>query len=283
MKVLLGAHVSISGSIDQAVDRAKELGCTTFQIFTRNPRSWRSSPLKEEEAHAFGEKARKSKYTTLVAHMPYLPNIASPSEETYKRSLETLAAELERCGQLGIPYLVTHLGSHLGSGLEAGIKRVVQGCREVLRKYEGQTVLLLENTAGTKNSVGPLFENMQTILDGIGEERRVGVCLDTCHAFASGYDLREISKVEDVVKTFDGLIGVERLKVIHINDSKGVLGSHIDRHEHIGMGEIGEMGFTAILGNRVVKNLPLILETPEDESGGHEKDLSTVRRLMKSE
>ncbi|GBC75552.1 putative endonuclease 4 [archaeon HR06] len=281
MTLLLGAHVSIAKSLDLAIDRALALKCDTFQIFTRNPRGWKYIPLKDSEINAFKEKLKKSNLKFPTAHMPYLPNLSSPNEETYKRSLESLILELERCGQLGIPYLVIHLGSHMGSGVEMGIKRIINACNEALEKVKNDTMILLENTAGQKNSVGALFEHLKEIIKGIKQEDRVMVCFDTCHALVSGYEIRNEKAINDVMSEFDRIIGLDRLKVVHINDSKGDIGSHLDRHEHIGLGYIGEKGFEAILKNDVIRKLPLILETPEDEKGGYERDLAKVRELAK--
>ncbi|MEM3538590.1 MAG: deoxyribonuclease IV, partial [Nitrososphaerales archaeon] len=212
----MGVHVSIAGSIDKAVDRAKELDCTTFQIFTRNPRGWKFSPLRQEEVNAFIKKLRIHGFKLTVAHMPYLPNISSPLDETYKKSLEILKAELSRCGQLGINYLVTHLGSHLGKGLEIGLKRAIDACNESLLNVDNDVILLLEITSGTKNSVGYEFEQIKFILDNIEQKDRIGVCFDTCHAFAAGYDLRNVKAVNETLKLFDKIIGISKLKVIHL-------------------------------------------------------------------
>ncbi|MEM3451318.1 MAG: deoxyribonuclease IV [Nitrososphaerales archaeon] len=277
--MLLGVHVSIAGSIDKAIDRAKELDCTTFQIFTRNPRGWIFSPLKQEEVDAFVKKARAYGFKLTVAHMPYLPNISSPLNETYKKSLEVLKAELSRCGQLEIKYLVTHLGSHLGKGLDIGLKRAIDACNESLFNVDNDVMLLLEITSGTRNSVGYEFEQIKSILDNIEQKDRVGVCFDTCHAFAAGYDLRNIRAVDETLNLFDKIIGLSKMKVVHLNDSRGKLGSHLDRHEHIGMGFIGEEGFRAILNHKAIRELPLILETPVDGRRDWLGNLKKVREL----
>jgi deoxyribonuclease-4 len=216
--VLLGAHVSISGSLSMSVDRAKELGCTTFQIFTRNPRGWVAKKLDPEEAEEFIEKRRASGYEVVVAHMPYLPNIASPDSTTWRKSVKSLVEELERCESLQIDYLVCHIGSHMGKGLEKGI---------------------------------------------------------------AGYDISNREGLEQVIERFDSEVGIKLLKVLHLNDSKGGLGSHLDRHEHIGMGHVGERGFAEIVNHRVLRQLPMILETPQDDWGDYRSDLAVVRRLIR--
>jgi len=275
----LGVHVSISGSIDAAVDRAVERNCTTFQIFTRNPRGWKFKQLSNDDAKIFVDKLTASRIDPAVAHMPYLPNLASPKKNIYAMSLKTLIAELERCGKLKIPYLVTHLGSHLGRGMEIGFERIGNACNASLSKVKNNVMLLLENTAGTKNSMGSSFEDIRYILDRISARERVGVCFDTCHGFAAGYDLRNMEAVQKTLEAFDKIIGLRLLKAIHINDSKGNLGSRIDRHEHIGMGFIGNEGFRAILRHQSLGDLPFILETPIDNRRDDVGNLRKVREL----
>ena len=279
--VRVGVHVSIAGGIANAVDRAAEKGCDVFQIFSRNPRGWRFKDLSSEDADSFVVKLKKSGIGPAFDHMPYLPNLASPKEDVYLQSVTTLAAELNRCGQLHIPYLVTHMGSHLGSGREIGLKRLVDGISTAFSKTENDVMLLLENTAGSKNSMGSSFEDIAAILDAKNSER-LGVCLDTCHLFASGYDLRTPEELEHTLAEFENLIGLRRLMLIHLNDSKGDLGSSLDRHEHIGLGKIGEAGFRAILGNERIKELPLILETPIDSRRDDKENIRVARMLASS-
>lgn len=277
----LGAHVSISGSIYQAVDRAVELKCNTFQIFTRNPQGWRFKELDPKEVEEFIRKVKENKLVEPVAHAPYLPNLASPRDDTYKLSIETLRTELDRCGKLHVPYLVMHLGSHLGAGIEAGLKRLVNGCNKALSSVTNNVMLVLEIMAGQKNSMGSTFEDVRRIYDGIEQKDRVGICFDTCHAFAAGYDLRDKKTLNETLRKFDEIIGLKLLMVVHLNDSKGELGLGLDRHEHIGMGQIGKDGFRAVLNHPALKKLPMILETPDDERGDYSTDLNTLRRLAK--
>lgn len=277
--MLLGAHVSISGSVDKAVDRAVDLGCTTFQIFTRNPRGWEAKPLKKYEVETFRDKFREAKFQIAVAHMPYLPNISSPDKAIHKKSVASLIQELKRTGQLGLQYLVVHVGSHLGKGIAAGIKHAAEAVNTALSKVDNNVMILLENMAGQRNSVGSGFENIKRILDLIEDEGRVGVCLDTCHAFAAGYDFRTREAVENTLKDFDEIIGLSKLKIIHVNDSKGDLGSGIDRHEHLGMGKIGEGGFIELTHHPVIRPLPLILETPVDSRGNFATNLGKLKEL----
>lgn len=271
-----GVHVSIAGSIDQAVDRAREKHCDTFQVFTRNPRGWKFKKLNPDEATLFRQKLKESAIEPAVAHMPYLPNLSCPMKMIYKKSVKALTVELDRCSALGIPYLVTHLGSHLGKGREIGLERLIEAINAAFDSSTGRTMLLLENTAGTKNSMGSSFEDMREILDHVAEKPRVAVCFDTCHAFAAGYDLRDAESVERTVAELGKVVGLDLLKVVHANDSKGKLASRLDRHEHIGMGQIGEQGFRAILHNDAFRKLPLILETPVHRRG---TDVTNLRRL----
>jgi deoxyribonuclease-4 len=274
----VGFHISIYGSIDRAVDRAAELGCNTFQIFTRNPRQWHSAKLAPETSKAFSDKVKKYGMKPVFAHMPYLPNLASPRDKVYEMSVNSLTSELERCKQLEIPYLVTHLGSHLGEGMQTGFKRLINGINQALKVTDGSVTLLLENTAGTRNSMGSTLEDIQHIIEQLAYPERVGVCFDTSHAFAAGYDLRTEETVEATVKQIEEIIGFEKLKLVHLNDSKGDLNSRIDRHEHIGMGKIGEEGFRNILASRLGE-LPLIMETPKDARRDDVDNLRKVKEL----
>jgi deoxyribonuclease IV len=277
---LLGFHVSISGSIDLSVDRALEIGCTTFQIFTRNPRGWSFKPLGEEQAQLFREKRKKAGYERVVAHMPYLPNLATSIKPYQKQSRASLKEEVARCSLLGIDYLVAHIGSHMEKGTMAGVKNVIGACNEALEANPGTTVLLIETMAGQKNSVGSRFEELRLILDGVKESERIGVCFDTCHVFAAGFDLSSVPAVERTMGLFRDIVGEERLKVVHLNDSVGPLGSGLDRHDHIGMGQIGEKGFRAFLRYGNVAKLPILMETPVDERRKDEENMKLVRRLI---
>jgi len=273
--IRVGCHVSIAGSLSDAVGRAEKRGCDCFQIFSRNPRGWRFKDLADVDIAGFREQLAASGLGPVVDHMPYLPNLASPKGEVYEKSVVTLTAELGRCDALGIPYLVLHLGSHLGAGIEEGRKRLIDGILQAFDAAVGEVRLLLENTAGTKNGLGGAFEEIALILDALPEER-TAVCFDTCHAFAAGYDLRDAGAVGESLDRFDGAIGLERLHVVHCNDCKGALGSHLDRHEHLGLGAIGEEGFRAFLAVPAIRRLPLICETPVDE---RRDDAGNIRRL----
>ena len=274
----VGFHVSIVGSIDKAVDRALELGCNTFQIFTGNPRQWKPRELTLEEITAFMEKVNSNDVKPVFAHMPYLPNLASPKDDVYAKSCETLTSELEKCSRLEIPYLVTHLGSHLGAGMRIGFGRITKAIDKAFKVVDEGVMLLLENTAGTKNSMGGSFEDVQHIIERLSYPERVGICFDTSHAFAAGYDLRTQKSVEGIIGKFDETIGFEKLKLVHLNDSIGDLDSRIDRHEHIGLGKIGEEGFRSVLRSRL-GHMPLILETPKDARRSDRENLKKVKKL----
>ena len=275
----LGLHVSISGTIDRAVDRARELSCDTFQMFTRNPRGWKFKKLDPDEVVLFRRKNESDSLTPVVSHMPYLPNLSSPKKGMYNKSVKSLSAELGRCGQLGIQYVVTHLGSHMGKGADLGLERLTGAINQALTENANDVVLLLENTAGTKNSMGSTFEDIKRILNGVDAKSRVGVCFDTAHAYAAGYDLHSPRGVDDTFKRFDAQLGLRLLKLIHLNDSMFGLGSGRDRHEHIGMGYIGETGFRALFKQEAVKGLPFVMETPIDERRDEVGNMRKAREL----
>lgn len=280
-ELMLGLHVSIADSLDSAFDKAAEIGCTTFQIFTRNPRGWKFKPLIEEQVAAFLERRRRSGFKRIVDHMPYLPNLASPDKAMMRASRKTLDAELKRCDALGIDYLVAHLGSHMGKGSMVGIRNVAEALNEAIAGSTGETTVLLENMAGQKNSVGARFEELRQILDLVKKSGRVAVCFDTCHAFASGFDFTGPAAANNTMGMFDELVGYDRLKVVHLNDSKGPLGSHLDRHENIGKGKIGERGMKSFLRFPGITERPIILETPYSDPRTMKESLATVRRLLR--
>ncbi len=262
----IGCHVSIAGSIDKAVDNAVKRKCSAFQIFTRNPRGWHAKDLIKEDVSNFKSKLKESKIDRFAtcAHMPYLPNLASPKDDGFQKSVRILGDEVERCAQLGIPYLVTHLGSHLGTGDEAGIRRLVDGLTQAVQP-QNDVMILLENTAGQKNSVGSDFKQLGEILKQLKPAKKFGICFDSCHAFVSGYDLRTKEKVKEVFDEFDKYVGIENLKILHLNDAKGEIGCNLDRHYHLGLGGIGEEGIAAIVKFANKRKIPIILETPIDD------------------
>ncbi|MFB5648743.1 MAG: deoxyribonuclease IV, partial [Candidatus Nitrosomaritimum aestuariumsis] len=273
--------VSISGSIDKAVDNAVERECSAFQIFTRNPRGWHAKELSEEDIKNFKDKLKASKIDQFAtcAHMPYLPNLSSPKPDGFEKSVKSLVEEVERCGKLGIPYLVTHLGSHLGTGEEEGIKRLVKALTTA-GQVKNDVMILLENTAGQKNSVGSDFKQLGEIFKQLKPAKKFGVCLDTCHAFVSGYDLRTEKGVKDTFKEFEKHVGMENLKILHLNDAKGEIGCNLDRHYHIGLGNIGEEGMTAVIKLISKKKIPIVLETPIDDTRDDFENVRIVKGLV---
>ena len=277
----VGMHVSISGSIDRAVDNALAIGCTAFQIFTRNPRGWAAKPLSSKDVTSYKEKLAASKIDRFatVAHMPYLPNLSSPEEEPFAQSLKSLIDEIKRCSKLGIPFIVAHLGSHKGAGDKKGIEKLVKSFTDAARDTPDDVMILLENTAGQKNSVGSDFEQLASILFELKPSKRFGICLDTCHAFAAGYDLRTDKAASLTLQKFDKAIGFEHLRILHLNDSKGEIGCNIDRHEHIGLGQIGEVGLSRVIRTANSKKIPIILETPIDEKRDNLGNMKKVREL----
>lgn len=274
----IGLHLSISESLDRTVDRAVERGCNTMQIFSRNPRGWRAKKLDAEVVRSFKIKLRKSEIWPVYIHTPYLLNLASPKRDVYKRSLQTLQDELRRAGDLDVPFVVTHLGSHLGHGKGGGFRRIIGVINTAFAEVKNNVILLLENTAGTRNSMGSSFEDIQRIVSGIEDGSRIGICFDTCHAFATGYDLVSKRAIKNTLQRFDDLISLDTLMLVHLNDSKGGLGSKLDRHEHIGLGKIGEKGFKNILKSKLGQ-VPLILETPIDSRRSDVDNLRKVREL----
>jgi len=277
----VGLHVSIAGSIDKSVDNAAVMGCSAFQIFTRNPRGWAAKSLSKNDIASFKEKLAASKIDRFatVAHMPYLPNLSSPEDDPFARSLNSLIDEIKRCSKLGIPYLVAHLGSHKGSGDKKGMEKLVKAFTKAAKETADDVTILLENTAGQKNSVGSDFEQLASILFQLKPEKRFGVCLDTCHAFAAGYDLRTKKAAVLTLEKFGNAVGFEKLKIVHLNDSKGEIGCNIDRHEHIGLGQIGEIGLAQVIKFSNSKNIPIILETPIDERRDDLGNIEKVKEL----
>ena len=277
-----GAHVSIAGSIELSIKRAIAIGCDAFQIFTRNPRSWTAKELTDDVTLKFKNGVLESNLWPIYAHMPYLPNIANPNTEMWNKSILHLKEELVRCDTLKIPYIVTHLGSPKGSKKEKGISNIIKALNKVFKKYKGKCMILLENTAGKDDSLGSSIEDICDIISRIKNQERIGLCLDTCHAFASGYDLRNPEVITEILNGIDECIGLNKLLSIHCNDSKFDLGSGRDRHEHIGLGSIGEIGFKAILGEKRLRKIPFICETPIDERRDDKGNLEYLRQLLKN-
>ncbi len=276
-----GCHVSISPKIYLAVDRAKALGCETFQIFPSNPRGWQSPPLSGEDAAEFKAGRREAGLTPLVVHVPYLVNLASPDEEVRKKSTALFEDSLKRSNLLGADFLVLHPGSHLGDGAAAGIERVVRSLKKMAALLEGDLRILLENTAGSGGSLGSDFMELKSMLEGVGGGERFGVCLDSAHGFAAGYDVASKEGMERMAEEIEASFGFKNLYLIHANDSKGALGSRLDRHEEIGKGRIGLEGFAVFLNHPKIKGLDCILETPKKSDEDDLRNLAVIRSLLK--
>jgi len=278
----LGAHESISGGLYKAFDRARSVGCDALQIFVKSNRSWAVKPLTEEDIARFKAKAEETGIQPVVAHTSYLLNLGTPDDTLWKRSRDTLIIELERCEALGVPYLVLHPGSHVGTGEEVGLAQVAQALGEVHAATPGfRAQILLETTAGQGTNLGYRFEHLGWLLEHTPTGERLGVCLDTCHVFAAGYELRTPDGYAATMEAFDRAVGLGRLKALHLNDSKGDLGSRKDRHEHIGKGHIGLEGFRHVLNDSRLANLPGLLETPKsDDLHEDRENLAVLRSLV---
>ena len=282
MSLEFGSHVSASGGVDLAIPRAAALNMTACQIFTKNANQWNAKPLDPAVIERFKANWAETGLTQVVAHDSYLINIASPDEALWARSKTALTLELERCDLLDVPYLVSHPGAHVGTGIEAGIERVAKAINEIHRETpDGRAIVLIETTAGQGTTLGRTFEEIGAIIERLDDKDRIGVCIDTCHVFAAGYDIRDADSYAATMSAFDANVGFHFLKCVHLNDSQKGLGSHVDRHAHIGQGEIGTAGFGFVVNDERLAGLPGILETPKDAAGEEDAmNLATLRGLI---
>lgn len=282
MVLAFGSHMSASGGVDLVLGRAEELGLESCQIFSKSERQWKAKPLDPAVVERFRAETERTGITKLVVHDSYLINLASPKPDIREKSLAAFREELERCDALRIPYLVTHPGAHTGSGFEAGIQQVADSLNEIYDALpDNQALTLLETTAGQGTSLGRSFSELAAIIEKVEAKDRVGVCLDTCHVFAAGYDYRTPELYAMMMEEFDNTVGLDRLKVIHLNDSKFPLGSYRDRHDHIGAGEIGVEGFRQFVNDPRLAGIPGILETEKDAEGENDRrNLETLKRLV---
>src|SRR3989338_132254 len=261
---LLGAHMSIAGGVDKAIERGRSIGCTAIQIFVKNNNQWFSQPLPKEEISRF-IKLQKQTGIFVFAHAGYLVNLASTDPKNHANSMKSMLDELERCETLRLPFIVLHHGSHLGQGEYVGIKNVVKNISGLFKSTRGYKVkILLETTAGQGTNLGRNFEELAGIIDGIKEPQRLGICFDTFHAYAAGYDIKSAAGFKQCWDEFDKIIGLEKLLAFHLNDSKTVGDSRKDRHEHIGQGTIGQGAFRLLLNDKRFENIAMVLETPKD-------------------
>jgi deoxyribonuclease-4 len=273
--------MSIRGGLDKAVLRGRSSGCQVIQLFTRNANRWAATPLSPSEIEAFLHARDETSVRPVASHDSYLINLASPKEEAREKSRLALLEEMKRAAALEIPCVVMHPGSHMGSGEGKGLRRVSQALNRVLdATAQSDVALLLETTAGQGTGLGYRFEHLAEIMAGIEAVERTGVCLDTCHAFAAGYDFRTQGTYSGMMQAFDAVIGLERLKMFHVNDAKGGLGSRIDRHAHLGSGSVGKEGFRLLLNDPRFDGLPFVLETPKGENDrGVDWDLANLAYL----
>ncbi len=278
---ILGAHESVSGGLHLAFERIKRAGGDALQIFTRNQRQWVPAELKEEEVNLYKEAHEESGGMMVASHGSYLVNFATGKEELLQKSTRAFVLELQRCQQLGIPYVVLHPGSHGGDGVEVGLNRFVAGLDGAIAQSETDVEVLIETTAGQGTGLGRSFEELAYILQNSHHSRRLGVCVDTCHIFAAGYDIRSTDCYNSTIAKLDDLVGLERVKFFHLNDSKKELGSCVDRHEHIGKGAIGLAGFKNLLNDSRFSGLPMTLETPKSDTLEEDREnLKTLRSLI---
>ena len=279
----LGAHMSTAGGTHKALERAAEFGMDACQIFTKNQRQWAAKPPSPDDALAFRAKADEVGIVSgaLVAHASYLINLASPDDALWEKSAGSLGGELRSCDALGVPYLVVHPGAHVGAGTEAGLARVVAALDGIYGTPDApKTMTLLETTAGQGTTLGATLAELRAILTGVSWSERLGVCLDTCHLFAAGYDFRAEADYRALMDTIEGSIGISAVRSIHLNDSRHGLGSRKDRHAHIGEGEIGLEGFGWFLQDPQWADVPGILETEKGDDGeGDRKNMATLRDL----
>ena len=278
---MFGSHLSIAGGMHNALLAAEGYGMETVQVFTKNQQQWNARPLDPAAVKLFREHAERLGFQHIVAHDSYLINLAARDEALWEKSIGAFIHEMERCDQLGIRYLVTHPGAHVGSGEEAGVARVVAAMNRILRQQEsGSVTVCLETTAGQGTCLGCTFEQLAAMIDGIEQKHRVAVCVDTCHILAAGYNITTAASTEAVLDKLDRVIGLDRVKVWHLNDSKKPLASRVDRHEHIARGHVGIEAFGVICRHPRATGVPKIMETPKEAApDGRDWDVVNLHLL----
>jgi len=276
----IGFHVSISGGFAKSVERASELGCTCMQIFSRNPRGWTVKPLEKADVAEFKKLREKLDIGPVFVHTNYLINLASSKPDLYERSIEQFVIDLERTESLGAEYLVTHLGSASGQSEDWMIERVASALNMAMKLHKPKATILLENTAGEKGDVGYTLEQVQEVITRLLNSDKIGVCYDTCHGFAAGYDIRTKAGVNELADKIASTVGLARLKGMHLNDSLKELNSRVDRHWHIGEGAIGLDGFKLLLNHSAFKEVPKVMETPKKTEEDDPKNMKVVRSLV---
>lgn len=279
-EILLGAHMSISGGLHKAAQRAKAIGCTTMQIFTKNNKAWFGKKLQKEEINLFKQAVKEAGLSKIMVHTSYLINIGSSRPEVEKKSIVALKHELHRCEELNIPYLVLHPGSHLGAGEEKCIKKVAKNLAAVLHDATGETMILLETMSGQGTNIGYTFEQLRQIYDLCTQHKHLGICLDTCHIFAAGYDFSTTESYKAMWQKFKKIIGMRKLKAIHLNDSLEPFGSKKDRHANIGKGEIPRKTFALIMNDKSLAAIPKVLETPAERDTTYQHEIQLLRKMV---
>jgi deoxyribonuclease-4 len=278
--MILGVHVSGAGKIYESLNRAHDLGCDTMQIFARNPQQWQGKVLDSSEVEEFKARRDKFKINPVFIHISYLINLASPEARLYQGSIKAYINDMREAERLKADYIVTHMGSHKDTSEDAGIKRLIIALNKILSETSGSEVgILLENTSGSGSWLGYKFEHQKKIIAGLKKKSRVGLCLDTAHAYLAGYDLRTKDGLDSMVDEIEKLIGIKLVKLIHLNDAAGALASHHDRHDHIGQGSIGMEGMRRIINHPKLKNIPMVLETPKEGPSSDAMNLKLVRKL----
>ncbi|MBS3920820.1 MAG: deoxyribonuclease IV [Deltaproteobacteria bacterium] len=275
-----GFHISISGGFSKVVEKAKIRSCETIQFFSRNPRGWKYRPLDNNDVETFHTSLQSSGLFPLFLHLPYLPNVASKESKFYSRSIDSIVTDLERAEQLGASYLIIHIGHRMESSENEAIEAVAQAINQAFDRARNSIILLLENTAGQGTEIGYEFSQIKKIIEGVEEKERIGICLDIAHAFEAGYDLSNKDGIERTLESFDQVIGLKRLHLLHLNDSKTPLGSRKDRHWHIGEGYIGLEGFRWLVNHPLLKHLPGIMETPRKDTVEDLKNMKVIRNLV---
>ena len=279
----IGAHMSIAGGLQLALERGRAVGCGAVQIFLKNQRQWAARPLEADEVRAFRAARRTHAIRHVFAHSSYLINLAAAEPTEWQRAVEAFHDELERAEALGLPFVIIHPGSHRGEGLEAGVARIARALDLVLERTRGYRVMvLLENTAGGGATIGRSFEELAALLDAVKEPERVGICLDTCHLFAAGYDVRNREGYETAMRACARLIGIRRVRAFHLNDAKAPCGSGLDRHEKIGRGKMGVAAFRLLMNDRRFARVPMALETPKDPEPKADRDALTLLRRLRA-
>lgn len=287
----LGVHVSIAGHIYEAVDRAAALGCNTFQIFSRNPRGWEALELNPADAGEFKKRRKEKKISPVVVHIPYLINLCSGDDALWRKSVDAYIEDIRRADMLCADYFVTHLGSPKEKGRDYGVERFSKGMNEAIAKVQSRLsgtkpklMILLENTAGGGDSIGSKFEDIAEIIKNVKAKTGidVGMCLDTAHTFEAGFDDKTKEGLEATLKNIDSTVGLDKIKVIHFNDSLSEMGSHNDRHWHIGKGKIGAEGMKRIVNHPKLKDCAFILETPKETEDADKKNLAAVKKMRKN-